>query len=291
MYSVWNPGIGYAGFLQGYGNDNIFKHLIQQSCTPVLLAPWFLLTLPLKDITGCVNAWMQAEELLSRTSATWSAFDQRSTLTSCHRLVQLHPSLHWSCVLLFTVRANKVWPVHAAAEDRVCSSSSWSRRAWPCSSRAGDAREAVCRQLGVRRTSRPSAMPVAVRQPHKSQPMSSREWAEWFFSGTESEVGSWDCETEENGGVDEARGRADILSFDSGEINLPWSLDEENFKLLILHISQFKVQITMTLMSIVTNPLLAFTPWDEWLYKWSWCLTNQSTRRSPAWLSSKSPLI
>ena len=98
-------------------------------------------------------------------------------------------------------------------------------------------------------------------------------------------------ETEENGGVDEARGRADILSFDSGEIDLPWSLDEENFKLLILHISQFKVQITMTLMSIVTNPLLAFTPWDEWLYKWSWCLTNQSTRRSPAWLSSKSPLI
>ena len=35
---------------------------------------------------------------------------------------------------------------------------------------------------------------------------------------------------------------------------------EENSKLLILHISQFKVQITMTLMSIVTNPLLAFTP-------------------------------
>ena len=71
-------------------------------------------------------------------------------------------------------------------------------------------------------------------------------------------------ETEENGGVDEARGRADILSFDSGEINLPWSLDEENFKLLILHISQFKIQtITMALMSIVTNPLLAFTPWDE----------------------------
>ena len=41
MYSVWNPGIGYAGFLQGYGNDNIFKHLIQQinktilySCPP-----------------------------------------------------------------------------------------------------------------------------------------------------------------------------------------------------------------------------------------------------------------
>ena len=28
-------------------------------------------------------------------------------------------------------------------------------------------------------------------------------------------------ETEENGGVDEARGRADILLFDSGEIDLP----------------------------------------------------------------------
>ena len=68
-------------------------------------------------------------------------------------------------------------------------------------------------------------------------------------------------ETEENGGVDEARGRADILSFDCGEISLPSPLDEENFKLLILHISQFKVQtITMTLMSIVTKPLLAFTP-------------------------------